>query len=64
MTLKEKAEGADFTMEVHLAALYAKRKELGRNLLTPEEREAVIADTEARIEAGKHPSAILAGYSK
>ncbi len=51
-------------MEAHLAALYAKRKELGRNLLTPEEREAVIADTEARIEAGKHPSAILAGYSK
>ncbi len=57
-------KGFAFVHDAHLAALYAKRRELGRNDLTEEERSATIAATNARIKAGEDPLDILEEYTR
>ncbi len=56
---KKIPSGYAFSTDAHLAALYAKRRELGRNELTKEEWNAVVDGTNARIEAGEDPLDIL-----
>jgi hypothetical protein len=56
--------GFAFTTDAHKAALYAKRRELGRDNLTKEEFNATVDGTNTRIEAGEDPLDILAEYTR
>ncbi len=56
--------GFAFTTDAHLAALYAKRRELGWRKLKPAEWQAVVDGTNTRIEAGEDPLDILEEYTR
>ncbi len=52
-----------FTMDAHLAALYAERRRLKRGDLTEEERERVINEVKERLVKGEDPLDLMDDYA-
>jgi|GEM_PF-1426599 len=53
----------DFTMDVHLSALYAERRRLKRGDLTEEERQRVIDEVNERLDNGENSLAMMDDYA-